>query len=130
MLLEAAIPTRVRKIFFLTTIYMQVHRLPAHHDELLQPLYKQMRLAQFKNALMLPAMFSNLIWKDTTLQTFLLELQTSADKEEVKDALHRQIALSIVNITPRWLYYGRRDDMLNNVVEMLSLSDKEIPQAA
>lgn len=125
-LLEAMLPMRGRRLFFLTTMYMQVCKLPLQPSEdMLEPLVREMHIAQFKKSLMLPALFAQHIWKDTQLQHFITLLQQSTGKSEAQEALLLQIAGSVVEITPRWMYYGRRDDMLNDAVNLFGMAVRQ-----
>lgn len=114
------LPVHVRRMFFMTTLYVRLTGLKDPGAEQLKPLVDRLGVAKTvgPTAVVIPAMFEKLVWSKVALDTEL-SLLRSSNRDTTKE-----VCLRIVNMTPSWMLYGRKDDMLADLLRLLG----EIPQ--
>jgi hypothetical protein len=122
-----------KKLIFLTSLYFQF--IPTaiadrRHRELdkeaIQKLNRAMELTEDSHALLFPALIRDFVWRDPTIcEALRQERLDEVDRE-------RAIALSerIVDGMSNSLRYGRRTDMIDDVVNMISRITTQTAQAA
>lgn len=119
MLLSAIIPRHGKRILFNTSIYFELSRETYPSSKVLKRLNSALRLAVNTDALELPAHLHALFWQNR-LDEILHQIPIQ-DLIEGQDPEKIEIFCSIlVNSTPRWLKYGRRTDMVQDVKRVLT----------
>lgn len=118
-----------RRILFVTTLYFQFSDRNQMTRELLEKLNQALQLANDKNALFFPAKYHRFFWNEEKLKQKLIECGVDGscsigNKFDINDT--DKIAQGIFEITPQWLHYGRREDMINDLKQMLSLQPEAV----
>jgi hypothetical protein len=112
-------PDWFKRAIFVTSFYSRYNDITEPTLEAMEPLVKSMHLVKDPNALMLFTQYRGVGNKVVI--------------EDVRRAMHfgstdtiRGIFLNIVNATPSWLQYSRKDDMVNDLMKatMLSITAK------
>ena len=117
-----------KRILFLTTLFMQLANLHSFQRDAMAKLNQSLKLARTEDALEIPSKVHGLIWDRETLDQTIYEacggdlLCESLRPEEASKACGR-----IVDQTPQWLRYGRREDMVTDLMRLVA-SSREIPR--
>lgn len=123
-----------KRIVFLVTTYLKLTERDTPCKEELQRLNRALHLARTEDALLFPTRLTNLVWQQEILEDAVCrecEMGTC-------QVLHHQTTISmamracraIVDSAPRWLRYGRRDDMYRDLVALVTLTRDPLPAAA
>lgn len=117
-----------KRILFLTTLFMQLAKLPAFQRETMAKFNQSLKLARTEDALMVPSQLHRMIWNGETLEQTIQDacggdiFCTTLNPEDASKACAR-----IVDSTPQWLRYGRREDMVTDIMRLLA-SSREVPR--
>lgn len=116
--LAAIIPNHGKRILFNTSVYFELSRETYPSSKVLKRLNAALRLAVNDDALELPAHLHALFWQN--------RLDEILHKIPIQDLIERQdpeqiemFCSILVNATPRWMKYGRRTDMIQDVKRIL-----------
>lgn len=109
-----------KRILLVTTLHLQLVRDGIFQEETLEKLNEALRLAKFNDALRLPAVVYDKVWDDQKLQ----EAIRSASNGDIRGRLidfdeAKKLSESVVAVAPEWLRYGRRDDMVNDLITLI-----------
>lgn len=109
-----------KRILLVTTLHLQLVRDGIFQEETLEKLNEALRLAKFNDALRLPQAVYDKVWDDKKLQ----EAIRSASNGEIKGRMidfeeAKRLSESVVSVSPEWLRYGRRDDMVNDLINLI-----------
>ena len=115
---------------FVTSLYSRIVRLDTLKAEAIEKLNDVMHLATNNNALALPALTNNMIWKDANLQSVLNE---AVLRDEIPEAKAKEISEQVVDMAPAWLHYSRdsmnsRESMIQDVMCLIRQGN-ELPMA-
>lgn len=106
-----------KRVMFVTSLYSRVVRFESLKAEAIEKLNDVMQLASNPNALELPTMAKNFIWKDRDIQTLLNETTL---RNNIPEAEAQVISESVVDLAPHWLQYPR-DKMIDDVMSLIRL---------
>lgn len=115
-----------KRILFLTTLFMQLANLHSFQREYMARLNQSLKLARTEDALEIPSRVHGLIWNRETLDQTIHEacggdlFCETLNPEDASKACGR-----IVDSTPQWLRYGRREDMVTDIMRLVA-SSREI----
>lgn len=122
-----------KRIFFLTSLYYSVAKVHSFQKDTLLSISQKLRLLDQKlldkspnklDSLLLPAILHEVIWNEAQLDQCIKGVCPLHMPDETTDEADiRRICYSIVDITPKFLQYGRRDDMVDDLVAMF----KQLP---
>ncbi|MDR3392330.1 MAG: hypothetical protein P4L77_11410 [Sulfuriferula sp.] len=116
--LDRHLPRRTKRLLFLASFFASVkdEKEPSFDDPALQKLNQLMRLSNTDSALKLPVHLSRVIWRGRTFNEIcgdpMLEGQLTPDR--LDGAAH-----SIISFMPKWLQYGRPEDIEKDVKQLL-----------
>ncbi len=105
-----------KRILFITSLYFQVVRIERMKAEIITKLNEVMGLTTNEDALRFPATFRGVVWSNTDLTAALNE--EVLDKDISEDRA-REISEHVVDIAPKWVRYGRRADMVTDVMTLI-----------
>ena len=107
-LVSIMLRTHGKRIFLLTTLFMQLSQLQNYNREKMTNLNESLKLVRSEEALEFPAFFSAAIWKGRfpITETVLSASDPSS---------------YIVSLTPYWLRYNR-DQMLDDVKKVIEIN--------
>lgn len=120
-LLDRYLPRRTKRLMFLASFFArvkdsQVEGDPTFDDPILQKLNKLMSLSNSDAALKLPVHLSKAIWRGRTFTEICGEkILVDQVQPDVLDAAVKQI----ISAMPKWLKYGRPDDIAKDVKHLL-----------
>lgn len=107
-LVSIMLRTHGKRIFLLTTLFVQLSELHNYNREKLANLNESLKLVRSEDALEFPAYFSAAIWKG--------RLPNDETIFSVADP-----SSYIVSLTPYWLRYNR-DQMLDDVKKVIEIN--------
>lgn len=116
-----------RRIVFVTTVYVHMTRITSFSRDFLDHLNEAMALAKTGSALEAPARLHEYIWDGETLDETIGQI-CGKDGLQCKALGPIEIAKvcdAVVDATPNWLRYGRRDDMLRDVRKLFFTAREE-----
>lgn len=89
-------------------------------QETLVKLNEALTLAEDENALMLPALLYQLglVGQEQGLSQYSSEVIHHLQPE---DEYLRDVCRAVLDVTPKWMVYGRRDDMFKDLFGMFKL---------
>lgn len=126
-LLTLVLPSHIKRILFNTTLFIHLGRVPAGDTGVLARFNQALELAKYEDALKLPAKMHRLIWSGETIEQSLCQ---ACGGDMLCQILSPEVAKrtceNIVECTPKWMQYGRREDMLKDVMKVMVVS-REIP---
>jgi hypothetical protein len=111
-LVSMMLRTHGKRIFLLTTLFVQLSELHNYNREKLASLNESLKLVRSEDALEFPAYFSSAIWKG--------RLPNDATIFSVAEP-----ASYIVSLTPYWLRYNR-DQMLDDVKKVIEMNGNHL----
>lgn len=117
-----------KRILFLTTLFMQLAKLPAFQRETMAMFNQSLKLARTEDALEIPSKVHRLIWDEENLDQTIREacggdiFCSTLNPEDASKACGK-----IVDSTPQWLRYGRREEMVTDLMRLVA-SSREIPR--
>lgn len=115
-----------KRILFITSLYFQVVRIERMKAEIITKLNEVMGLTSNEDALRFPAKIRGVVWSNTDLTAALSE--EVLDKDISEDRA-REISEHVVDIAPKWVRYGRRADMVTDVMTLIQ-SGRQLAAAA
>jgi hypothetical protein len=115
LLLGFLLPVHGKRMFFMTTIYVRLINLKEPQLTALRPLVEQLKVAAQAEALMIPAFFAKLVWHKA-MATDIEGLKTD------NEIALRDYGMRLIGDTPKWMRYGRRDDMLSDLMRVVRVS--------
>lgn len=121
--LDVTLPRHVKRMFFIVTVYLNLSNIHEFRRDTFSKLNELLSLADDINALRLPALFYRTLWQPADLSSYVNTLHSSSVEEEQIKAICR----SVIRITPKWMKYGRTDDMLNDLRGVFQLLPQEQP---
>lgn len=124
------IPMHGKRILLVATLHMQLVRDGIFREETLEKLNQALKLAKFDDAFKLPALVYGHVWDDRKLQA---AIQSAVDGDlrnrPIPYEEARRLSEIVLDVSPEWLRYGRKDDMVNDIVALF-YSQSAVPQAA
>jgi hypothetical protein len=119
-LLANYLPRRTKRLMFLASFFARAkegQQGPAPYDDpMLEKLNKLMGLSNNDAALKLPVHLSKAIWHGKTLSEIV---DVSVLEEQITPDLIDRAAKQIIAAMPRWLRYGRPEDIEKDVKQLL-----------
>lgn len=105
-----------KRLLFIASLYCYIARLDALRDDALEKLNEAMSLAKHGSALRLPAAARDVVWGDVNVQSVV-----SMDDFDKPISARRsmEIAENVVALSPRWLRYGNKGDMIADVITLI-----------
>jgi hypothetical protein len=114
--LDRYLPRRTKRLLFLASFSARVKGEPNFDSETLRKLNHLMALSATDEALKLPVHLSRAIWQGKTMPEIcgenVLEGQLTPDRIE-------RVTTNIVSFMPKWLRYGRQEDIERDVKQLL-----------
>lgn len=119
--LKLIAPPRARRLIYITTVYNQLVQENILKETTLAKLNQNMNLVCDESALKLPVEMSELIWHDICFKDIIKEElgQIVCNTNEClpfNDA--RAFSSRIVEQTPKWLMYGDRNKMVEDLEKL------------
>lgn len=110
-----------KRILFVTTVYIQLARFKNSPVEVLDKLNEAMALARTGSALEAPARLHAYIWDGETINQTIYQIcgKDGVYCKILKPSDAAKACGAIVDVTPKWLWYGRREDMLGDLMKLL-----------
>lgn len=105
-----------KRIVFITSLYLQVMHIEKLRNEAVTKLNSIMHLAYDEASIHLPLVIRNIIWKGTNLSK---ELNYDLLEGELSDERAIEISKRVVEISPKWIHYGRNEDMVRDVFTLI-----------
>lgn len=109
----------MKRVFFLTTLYCRVsrvHRLDDMREDVIHQLNTMLRLARRKEALRMPVLFQGIVWSSDSID---VQIHEEMNREEFDPVLARSISEQLVEASEKAVRYGKQDEMVSDVMEML-----------
>lgn len=119
-LLGQMITLHGRRVILITSLYAEMRQQEAYDKEVLKKLNHALGLAEDTSGMLLPAHFHKWFWDQEQLKQALEGCGVDGaclSPEDAGDAT--KIAEILADITPRWLRYGRRRDMVEDFSRLL-----------
>ena len=126
MLLERYGSEHIKRIIFFGSLFPYALQLNSLKRDVMDKLNQHMGLARTGSALLFPATFRNLIWKDVNLEE-VLRPEDISDHITPDRAL--EISTRVVQRTPKCLRWGPKDGsrMIREFCEMLLSGQHLVP---
>lgn len=105
-----------KRLLFIASLYCYIARLDALRDDALEKLNEAMSLAKTGSALRLPAAARDVVWGDVNVQE-VINMDDFNKQISAKRSL--EIAERVVSITPRWLRYRSKSEMMTDVITLI-----------
>lgn len=111
-----------KRILFLVTTYMKLTKADKLVKEDWSVLNNSLSLSRDLDALVFPAALRDLVWGvgDIESQTCGVDVGKVMSRDTPTYS-YKKICRMIVEASPTWLRYGRRDDMYKDLVAMVSI---------
>jgi hypothetical protein len=124
--LNALLPNHTKRTFFITTVYLNMTNLHEFKQETLAKLNEALTLAEDEAALTLPALLYQLglVGQEQGLSQYSNEVIHHLQPE---DEYLRDVCRAVLDVTPKWMQYGRRDDMFKDLFGMFKLLPHPTP---
>lgn len=126
-LLTLVLPNHIKRLVFNTTLFMHLCRMQSFQKEAMHRFNQALELARYEDALELPAKLHQVIWNGETIEKSLCQV---CGGDLMCQILSPDVATrtceNIVECTPKWMQYGRREDMLKDVMKVMVVS-RDIP---
>lgn len=105
-----------KRMLFVTSLYYKLIDADTVSKDSLEQLNKALRVADDVDSMEFPAIIHNWIWDEELIGCFYKTIDLHKDslsftKESLEDLL---------KVIPQWLWYGRQDDMLDDINLLLS----------
>lgn len=125
-LLRSMLSGNGKRIVFLVTTYLELtQRTKLEEEDYRRLINSSLHIARCKEALLFPSMLKGLVWSDERVnEAISKECHLSTDAVMCQDtaiSISMRACSAIVEITPKWLRYGRRDDMYRDLVALVSV---------
>lgn len=114
VILSFVMPDNGKRMMFMTSLYVKMKGIVPTQPETLKPLVDDLQVASKPTELMFPANLIICDWNNDTLS----KIQSAADDYGNLKA----VCMSIVNNTPRMLQYGRKDDMVADMIRVVNIT--------
>lgn len=112
-------PMHGKRIMLVTTLHLQLVRDGIFREETLEKLNSALRLARFDDALVLPATVYSSVWDDNKLQQAIHSvIQGDLQHRSLGFDEAKRLSESVLAVTPKWLQYGRREDMMKDLINL------------
>lgn len=118
-LLNIVLPSHTKRSFFITTVYLNMSNLHEFKQETLTKLNLALTLAEDDNALIMPALLYQLgvVGHGDVLSKY----SSDVVQHQSEDEYLRNVCRTIVDVTPKWMQYDRKDDMFKDLLGMFKL---------
>lgn len=126
-LLEKAVSRHGKRVFFITSLYFELVQIEKLRSDAVAKLNQIMRIAHDDAALQLPAAMRGMVWGNTPLHE---ALDADLLGQEISDTRAREISEKVVDMSPQWLRYGRRSDMIDDVLDLIRNGGQLVAAAA
>jgi hypothetical protein len=117
LLLSVLVPTKIKRITYLTTLHAQLVQGGVFQQELLSKVNQTLQITRDDNAMLLPASIHHRLWDDAQIRPLFKGADFTQSVclpfEEAK-----RISEELVDMSPKWLRYSGYQDM---VVDTLKL---------
>ena len=123
-LLSLIMPRHGKRIMFNASLYFELCKEHYPNQRTLERLNKSLKLAKDYNALMLPAKLHHLFW-NKRLNELLHDINIPQMIYEQDPEQVDLFCSILLNTTPNWMRYGRRMDMVNDIVDILNRAREE-----
>lgn len=117
-LLSKLVNQHTKRIIFVTSLYTRVSRLTLLEQSAVVKLNQLMVLATNENSLSFTSRLQSLVWGQTAVNDML---SLEALRGELTDARCRELSTRVVDMSPKWLRYGK-PNMIRDVVNLLRQS--------
>ena len=118
-----------KRIIFITSLYFHVVRIEQMKLDAIRKLNQVMKLAANEGALVLPTAIRGFVWRDPNLTNLSNELSEEHLSQSVPQERAVEISERVVDTMPKWLAYGPRKEMVDDVCDLIQNGDK-LAQAA
>ena len=108
-LIRLLIPTRTKRLVFLTSLVSQLVEKHNPTQETLHKLNALMNICTLEDSMRLPVTLSDAIWSNKTPVTLMVDIDST-----------KISASNIINKSPRWLKYGKNEDMVKDIETILN----------
>lgn len=120
LLLSSCITSHGKRFMYIASLYTHLNQDQSPDAHNLEQLNQILSLVKDSEALLLPSRIHHLVWNKKQLREKMRELvEESHLDEEGFNELLKEISTQIVDCSPRWLRYGRYDDMVQDVFKVL-----------
>lgn len=110
-----------KRVMFISSLYVQVTQLERLKAEVVHKLNSVMGLTTREDAVHFPAAISDIVWRGTKVGKLL---QQELGGQPVNEQRAREVSAKVVDICPRLIRYGTRNEMEQDVTTLiLSVGD-------
>ncbi len=121
LILKIVMSLQLKRIMFVTTLHLRLQSMGIFEKQGISEINAILHLAHSDEALQLPEKLYNHIWQ----QDKLLWVAEESIGEQIKNGTiqehDREWVNRFINITPRWMRYGRKD-MFDDLTTMFTTS--------
>lgn len=120
-LLTLIVPEKGKRMMFMTSLYVKMKGITPSTPQVLSPLVTDLHVASDARQLMFPANLKTVDWDNETLDK--IQSVASSSDTDTDNAL-KSLCLAIVNSTPKLLQYGRKDDMVADMIRVVNITQR------
>jgi hypothetical protein len=113
-LLPKQVIARSKRVIFMTTLYLKMAQIYTPCKGTLEECNRRLGLVDNVDALKLPAVLQDKIWKDELQETF-----EKVDKDISRGDISG-VCQKVLSITPRWLQYGNQTGAMQHDIEVIA----------
>lgn len=118
-----------KRIVFLTTTYIKLHRESRTCPAKLEELNKRLHIARHVDALELPARMCDMVWGKDDLEKAVCAScgmqRCNLITCNLSESNLKRACQAIVDAAPSWLRYGRQSDMIDDMVNLVREANRE-----
>jgi hypothetical protein len=117
-----------KRILFLASLHCQLRNCPRPSRETLEKLNAALKLASVDDgSLFFPARYHQLFWDQDKFRQKMFECGVDGTCDIVPQPVDiEKISQGILDITPTWFRYGRREDMVEDLKKLLQFQSIEV----
>ena len=118
-LLGCILPDVNKRIMLITTLHLELVQRGLFQEEALSKLNAAMELATNDEALKLPAMVHQSVWRHTVLDQVIAELpEVNFMNDNLPYEEVRELGVKLTQATPSWLQYGCDENMVSDFIRL------------
>ncbi len=116
-ILKRIVPVRTRRFTFMTSLALTIKQVHGAKADTLQKINELLNLVDDTDALKIPAMIQDYVWDEQQISRCLMG--HSVQEIAANQTLLATVSKTIFTASKPWLRYCRRDDMLNDICEVI-----------
>lgn len=131
--LSLVLSSKTKRLIFIATLFAGIKNITELDKRSLQKFNELLKLSEIDEAIGLPMMFGNSLWRRKLPEGIFVVYQKRAvlqlsevDNNNLSQAQLRIVANTIINQTPGWLMYGSRRTMRVDLMQLFDILPKMI----